>query len=61
MNKLVCPSFETAIKSLNKGLVACWYCENLVLVENTRKVSVNLVEQDMCENCFNSFENERSI
>ena len=52
---MLAPTFEVAMKNLKEGLVKCWYCENLVLVEDSRKVSVNQDDEDMCEDCFNSF------
>jgi hypothetical protein len=52
------PSFETAYKSLNKGLVSCWDCENLLLIEKARKVLVNGIENYMCESCYKSYDEE---
>ena len=53
---MTAPSFETAIKNLREGLVKCWYCENLTLVEKAKIVSVNQKDEYMCEDCYKSFE-----
>lgn len=56
LNSQVVPSFEVEVKHImNKGLASCWYCENLCLLEETRKVSVNQKEEDMCLDCYDSF------
>lgn len=63
---LQAPSFEESIKNIKGGLVKCWYCDNLSLIEEAHKVSVASRENNqtksndewMCDKCYLHFEED---